>query len=260
MSLRGILFDLYGTLLVYGNMTDAWSDWLSTFYDLLKSQGLNLPKDNFALECDGFFSKDEQPGGENDLTELECRIKSLGRRLNLELHKDQLRPIADTIANAWQTHISIDPDAIPILSALKKNKMLGLVSNFDHPPHVRRILSNHGLESFFDTIIISSEVGVKKPDPAIFMIALEQTGLSQDEVVYVGDTDEDVAGAIAAGIQPIFIARAAHLTDRAALDFRVANGSEGFPKRISSKNEITVIKNLQEVLHITTHNQKRSAS
>jgi HAD superfamily hydrolase (TIGR01509 family) len=253
MSIQGIFFDLYGTLLVYGNMKQAWSDWLSTFYDLLKRQGLNLPKDSFALECDGFFSKVAPVGDENDLTELERRIKSLGRQLKLELDKDQLRSIADTIASAWQTYISIDPETIPVLTALKQNKKIGLVSNFDHPQHVRNMLIQYGIETFFDTIVISSEVGVKKPDPAIFSIALEQAGLLQNEVIYVGDTDEDVAGATAAGIQPIFIARPFNSTDRAALDYQVADSGTESLNHFSSKNEVTVIKRLQEILIITNH-------
>jgi putative hydrolase of the HAD superfamily len=251
MRIQGIFFDLYGTLLVYGDMKQAWSDWLSTFYDLLKRQGLNLPKDSFALECDGFFSKVAPVGDENDLTELEFRIKSLGRRLNLELDKDQLRPIADTIASAWQTHISIDPETIPVLTALKQNKKIGLVSNFDHPQHVRNMLTQYGMETFFDTIVISSEVGVKKPDPAIFSFALEQTGLSQDEVVYVGDTVVDVAGATAAGIQPIFIARPVNSTDSAALDYKVADSNTESPDHFLTKNEVKVVKSLRELLIIT---------
>jgi putative hydrolase of the HAD superfamily len=251
MHLKGIFFDLYGTLLVYGNMKQAWSDWLSIFYDLLKRLGLNLPKDAFALECDGFFGKVAPLGDENDLTELEWRIKSLGRRLGLELNIDQLRPIADRIASAWQTHISIDPDTIPVLRALKQNKKIGLVSNFDHPQHVRNVLVQYGIDIFFDTIVISSEVGVKKPDPAIFSFALEQTGLLQNEVIYVGDTDDDVAGAAAAGIQPIFIARPVNRTDSAALDYQTGNRSKESPNHIPLKNEVPVVKSLQEILVIT---------
>jgi putative hydrolase of the HAD superfamily len=251
MHLKGIFFDLYGTLLVYGNMKQAWSDWLSIFYDLLKRLWLNLPKDAFALECDGFFGKVAPLGDENDLTELEWRIKSLGRRLGLELNIDQLRPIADRIASAWQTHISIDPDTIPVLRALKQNKKIGLVSNFDHPQHVRNVLVQYGIDIFFDTIVISSEVGVKKPDPAIFSFALEQTGLLQNEVIYVGDTDDDVAGAAAAGIQPIFIARPVNRTDSAALDYQTGNRSKESPNHIPLKNEVPVVKSLQEILVIT---------
>ena len=251
MRVKGIFFDLYGTLLVYGNMKRAWSDWLSSFYDSLRERGLNLPKDAFALECDGFFSKAAPSGDENNLTELERRIKALVKRLNLELDDTQLRPIADTIADAWQTHISIDPDTVPVLKTLKQNKKIGLVSNFDHPQHVRNVLVHYGLDRFFDTIVISSEVGAKKPDPAIFSFALEQTGLLNNDVIYVGDTDDDVAGAIAAGIQPIFIARPINGTDRDALDYQADHRSKESTDHFSLKNEVKVVNSLQELLSIT---------
>ena len=253
MSPRGIFFDLYGTLLVYGNMKQAWSDWLSTFYDLLKKQGLNITKKAFSKECDGFFTTDEPVGSGDHLTALECRIKSLCQRQNLQLGQKELRHIADTIAEAWQIHISIDPETIPVLTSLKQNKTIGLVSNFDHPPHVRDILADYKLESFFDTIIISGDVGVKKPNPAIFSFALEQTGLSENEVIYVGDTNEDVDGAMAAGIRPIFLARPVQGTDNTALDYRSVHSGIDSPDPFSSKNEAKVIKSLQEVLSIANH-------
>ena len=253
MSLQGIFFDLYGTLLVYGNMKQAWSDWLSTFYDLLKKQGLNISREAFSKECNGFFSTDEPVAGGDHLTVLECRIKSLCQRLNLQPGHKELRHIADTIAEAWQNHITIDPETIPVLSSLKRNKTIGLVSNFDHPPHVRNILADYKLEAFFDTIIISGDVRVKKPSPAIFSFALEQTGLSKNEVIYVGDTNEDVDGAMAAGIRPIFLARPVQGTDNTALDYRSAHSGIDSPDHFSSKNEVKVIQSLQEVLIIANH-------
>lgn len=253
MSIQGIFFDLYGTLLVYGNMKEAWSDWLSTFYDLLKKQGLNISKDSFSYECDGFFSKDEPVGRKNNFSALEWRIKSLGERLNLHPGKKELRHIADTIAAAWQNHITIDPETIPVLASLKRNKIMGLVSNFDHPPHVRDILAHYKLEPFFDTIIISADVRVKKPNPAIFSFALAQTGLSKNEVIYVGDTDEDVAAAMAAGIRPIRLSRPVQGTENTALDYRSAQSGIDSSSHYSSKNEMKVIKSLQEVLIIANH-------
>ena len=251
MSVHGFFFDLYGTLLVYGNMKKAWSDWLSTFYHLLKKQGLSISEETFSQECEGFFSATAPASNEDHLTVLERRIQRLCQRLNHQLPKKGLGHIADAIADAWQTHIAIDPETMPILTALKqKKKMVGLVSNFDHPPHVRRILSHNGLENIFDTTIISSEVGVKKPDPAIFALALQQTGISAADAVYVGDTEADVAGAIAAGIHPIFIARPVNRTDSDALDFQVVYPKENLCENRSWQNEVTVISSLQEVLHI----------
>ena len=253
MSVQGFFFDLYGTLLVYGNMKKAWSDWLSTFYYLLKKQGLNISEETFSQECDGFFSAAAPTDNEDHLTVLECRIQRLCLRLNHEMPKEKLGHIADKIADAWQTHILIDPEAMPLLMALKqKKKMVGLVSNFDHPPHVRRILSHNGLANIFDTTIISSEVGVKKPDPGIFALALQQTGISPPDAVYVGDTEVDVVGAIAAGIHPILIARPVNRTDSNAFDFQVIYPNENLSETRSWGNEVTVISSLQEVLHITT--------
>jgi putative hydrolase of the HAD superfamily len=255
MRIQGVFFDLYGTLLVYGDMKQAWSDWLSTFYDLLKKQGLNIPKKSFAQRCDGFFSSrepapEENISDENNLTALERRIEVLCLQLNQKLGNKELRRIADKIAAAWQAHISIDPQTVPVISALKHNKTVGLVSNFDHPPHVRRFLSGNGLGNCFDTVIISGEVGVKKPDPAIFSFGLEQTGLAPDNVVYVGDTHEDVAGAIAAGIRPIFLARPHNRTKGNALDYRSAHVREDLPEKRSCRHEVTVIRSLQEILNI----------
>lgn len=252
MSVQGIFFDLYGTLLVYGNMKKAWSDWLSTFYHLLKKQGLKISEESFSQECDSFFSSSAPTGYKDHLTVLERRIQRLCQRLNHRLPKEELSHIADTIADAWQAQISVDPEAMAVLTALKQNKkIVGLVSNFDHPPHVRRILSHNGLGNIFDTTIISSEVGVKKPDPAIFALALRQTGISPADAVYVGDTEADVAGAIAARIRPIFIERPVNRTDSDALDFQVAYPIENLSEYRSWENEVTIISRLQEVLEIT---------
>lgn len=251
MSIQGVFFDLYGTLLVYGDMNQAWSDWLAAFYDLLKTQGLNISKASFSQKCDGFFSA-SAPTGENDkLTVLERRIQRLCAKLRHELRTAELRNIADRIAAAWQAHISIDPEAMAVLPDLKRHKIkIGLVSNFDHPPHVRRILSENGWADIFDTIIISGEVGVKKPDPAIFTLALQQTGVSQTDAVYVGDTNEDVAGAIAAGIRPIFITRTDNPTDGRALDFQMADHRPDFSQSRFLNNTVTVIQNLNELINI----------
>jgi HAD superfamily hydrolase (TIGR01549 family) len=57
---------------------------------------------------------------------------------------------------------------------------------------------------YFDTISWSEEMGVEKPDPRIFVLALERIGATAAEVVYVGDSvAADVEGAAGAGIIPI---------------------------------------------------------
>ncbi len=57
-------------------------------------------------------------------------------------------------------------------------------------------------------MVISGEVGIKKPSPEIFSIAIAETGLQPSEVAFVGDSiDDDMMGAAAAGLTPILIDR-----------------------------------------------------
>ena len=71
---------------------------------------------------------------------------------------------------------------------------------------VAAILEGLGLARHLDFIIDSSQVGVEKPDPRIFHIALERAGLAAAEAVYVGDLYSiDVVGARAAGLSAILM-------------------------------------------------------
>lgn len=82
---------------------------------------------------------------------------------------------------------------------------LAVISNADG--RVARFLERAGLADLFELILDSGELGVEKPDPRIFRLALDRLGLEPDEAVFVGDTWEvDVLGARAAGIRPIYLA------------------------------------------------------
>ena len=71
---------------------------------------------------------------------------------------------------------------------------------------VASILDGLGLGRYLDFVIDSSHVGVEKPDPRIFQIALERGGLDATEAVYVGDLYSiDVVGARAAGLAAILM-------------------------------------------------------
>lgn len=158
---------------------------------------------------------------DTDMTVFEKRIKALSVDLNMTISNNDISSIANLIAGKWQEEIHLDPDAIPTIRQLKKDKAIGLVSNFDHPPHVRQCLLHYDMHHLFDTIVISAEVGVKKPDPGIFDRALVETRMCANEVAYVGDTEEDVLAARAATMMPVLIRREDAATDATALDFSV---------------------------------------
>jgi HAD superfamily hydrolase (TIGR01549 family) len=244
---RGVFFDLYGTLLVFGDVLAAWDDWLSAFYVQLHTHGLAMSKAEFAEACDGFFGRPEPPPRGDGLTLYERRLAVFARELGLIPTAETIRAAASETIAAWGAHMPLDPDAIPVLETLKPHRTLALVSNFDHPPHVHTILSETGLIEFFDAVVISGEVGVKKPDPRIFAPALQQTGLQPHEVVFVGDAEGDVEGARAAGVRPILIQRGGVDKSWVADDFR---SDQQAPER--AFDDVQTISSLPELLTILT--------
>jgi HAD superfamily hydrolase (TIGR01549 family) len=244
---KGVFFDLYGTLLVFGDVLAAWDDWLSAFYEQLHAHGLAMSKEEFAEVCDGFFGRPEPPPRGDGLTLYERRIAVFAREVGLEPTAETIRAAARETIAAWGSYMLLDPDAIPALEALQPHKTLALISNFDHPPHVRTLLSETGLAEFFEAVVISGEVGVKKPDPRVFAPAFERTGLQPHEVVFVGDTEGDVEGARAAGVHPIRIQRGGVDKSWVADDFR---SNQQAPER--AVDDVQTISSLRELVAILT--------
>jgi putative hydrolase of the HAD superfamily len=83
---------------------------------------------------------------------------------------------------------------------------MGIVSNF--APTLKGILEDKGILSYFDPVIVSTEVGLEKPDPAIFELALERSGLEAKDILYIGDHDRnDIWAPNQVGIDAVKIKR-----------------------------------------------------
>ena len=88
-----------------------------------------------------------------------------------------------------------------VLDELKRRgHRLGVISNADGT--VEALLEDLGLRRHFEFVIDSGSVGVEKPNPRIFRMALERMGIEPGDAVYVGDLYEiDVVGARGAGMR-----------------------------------------------------------
>jgi HAD superfamily hydrolase (TIGR01549 family) len=105
---------------------------------------------------------------------------------------------------AWQPGHHLAPTTPVLLEALRDRGLkTGLISNgFDPPDLVRVELSRLGVAQLLDVIVMSGDVGVRKPDPAIFRYALERLGVAPENALMVGDKVAiDVAGAKALGMK-----------------------------------------------------------
>ena len=94
------------------------------------------------------------------------------------------------------------PDAHDVLSQLMAaGYKLAIISNASDCDNADRLIDAGKLRGYFDPIIISSAVGIRKPAPKIFDLVLSAWGLPANECVMVGDTlDADILGAQLAGL------------------------------------------------------------
>ncbi|MGQ7417733.1 HAD family hydrolase [Streptococcus suis] len=91
-----------------------------------------------------------------------------------------------------------------VLETLSKHYQLGIVAN--QSSSVRELLKEWGIESYFQLIILSEEVGLSKPDTTIFTLALQKANIPADRVVYVGDRyDNDILPAKSLGMWTVRI-------------------------------------------------------
>ena len=105
----------------------------------------------------------------------------------------------------WSPRIvRLVPGTLELLEYLKPKYHLHLITNgFQEVQHTK--LSGAGLEPYFDTLTVSEEVGVKKPNPEIFRYALRKASATAEESLMIGDEMAfDIDGARAAGMDTLF--------------------------------------------------------
>jgi putative hydrolase of the HAD superfamily len=117
--------------------------------------------------------------------------------------------LAEPLLALWQrTRVAVQtsyPHAAAVLARLRRHVRLALVTNGASDLQ-RRKLALSGLEAHFDVVVASCDIGIGKPDPAIFAVALDALGVQPSEAVMVGnDRDRDIAGADAAGVRGLWI-------------------------------------------------------
>jgi phosphoserine phosphatase len=99
------------------------------------------------------------------------------------------------------------PDAAPVLEALAARHPLALVTN-GMSDLQREKLAASGFGACFGAVIVSGELGVAKPDPAVFAAALEALDAPADGATMIGDSvGRDIEGALAAGLRPVWVNR-----------------------------------------------------
>ncbi|RIH92277.1 Phosphatase [Meiothermus granaticius NBRC 107808] len=112
--------------------------------------------------------------------------------------------VADYLKEHWQSPQvwPITPGAKEVLTELQSGGFkLGVVSNWDWT--LPGVLQATGLADFFDYIGVSALEGVAKPDPRFFQIVLDKLEVEPHQAIHIGDSEDDLKGALAAGVRPV---------------------------------------------------------
>ena len=216
---RGMLFDLFGTVITFdagrlpeltvlgervrstvGGLGDRLADWVpdtspAEFWRALMTVSETMARvraeDHVELPSRERFRRALELVGCEDERMLEAAV---------DLSRAHMAMIVHTTV--------LPPGHRGVLEAARARGPVALVSNFDDTGSVYDILRRHGIIGYFDTVVVSEAVGLRKPEPALVRIALRSLELDPTDALLVGDTfEEDVAAARGAGVDTAWIDR-----------------------------------------------------
>ena len=151
------------------------------------------------------------------------------RGLGLELEPALIERVMELEQEGWLDSVHIGPDVVPTLAVLRgRGLRLGVVSNAAYLPRLmKEQLTALGLANYFDAVTFSSEVGVRKPHPAIYADALRKLGADPSRTLFVGDrVREDVQGPQAQGMRAVLTREWRQEDDPGVADFTIQRLSE----------------------------------
>jgi epoxide hydrolase-like predicted phosphatase len=123
--------------------------------------------------------------------------ENVAQRLNLSIQQ------VNQLARNFYSGDQLDVDLIEYIQQLRESGFaVGLLSN--DSVELRPRLKNLNIEKLFDPLIISAEIGVMKPDARAYQTVLEKLDCSADMTIFIDDRQENVDGAAALGIYPVF--------------------------------------------------------
>jgi putative hydrolase of the HAD superfamily len=202
--LRAVLFDWGGTL-----MQDEWSDEITLEGNRAGLTALGRDGLPDAARFTEYMREHEAelfPAvGDDEIDIAAVMLQSFGDQ-GVDLTDDDIRAFLQAAHDVWSSYYTLAASTHALLEALRDRGLrLALVSNTASPPWLLQpVLDRQGLSDRVDAIVLSSEVGKRKPHAAIFERALAEVGAEPQEALHVGDRlDADVLGASRVGMKTV---------------------------------------------------------
>jgi putative hydrolase of the HAD superfamily len=204
--IKAIAFDLFNTLIVAER--GALEEALMRLMGGLAKNGLHPDFEPFkkayrdaAIRC---ITQANQDGIEtHNRFWISAALQHLGYAIAPE--DERISSAIESYFSAFLDFCHPVPDTLPMLKTLKGPYRLALLSNFTHAPAAVKLVHHLGLSRFFEVVLISGDIGYRKPHPLVFRKLIDALGGNRAEMLYVGDDPEaDIAGALSAGIRPVW--------------------------------------------------------
>ena len=208
-----LLFDLGGTLVTMSSAYrgDYWKRAVIRTILLLKGNGYNITPEDFEkefMEIRNAYVEFERKTCID--VEVRYQLSAALNRLGVPAQPGD-KIITETLHTIFQEVLEesrLYPDAIPTIKQLRQKYKVGLVTNNSSSDQVWWIIKKFKMKSLFQIILISADIGLRKPHLGIFTLALKQIHSKPSQTVYIGDSEfADIIGAKNAGMKTILIKR-----------------------------------------------------
>jgi len=206
-EIRGILFDSGHVL--NQSSTGHWfiSPRFFEYIEEEKYNAINKVKINTAFKKAGQYINSQSliKTKEDEYIHFNKYYEIFSSSLpELELKDEQINGLAKDLVYNMNKYIFFD-DALKIIPELKSKYKLAIVS--DAWPSLKDVYENKGLYNYFDSFVISSILGVTKPNEKMYLKALEELKLLPEQTVFIDDNLINCKGAMKLGIKGIFLCR-----------------------------------------------------
>lgn len=207
MNCKAVIFDYIGTLVNCRGYNMADSE--DNLYRALKAEGFSIEKQSFLEAYNSAHKKYRVVRYEHyqEVTNAVWVAEAL-TNIGFEVEADDGRVVAglDVFFQDFIDTLELREGAVELLEEVGKKYRRGLLSNFTYGPVIHKSLKKIGIRQHFDAIIVSEEVGWRKPSPVIFQDMLLRLGVANDEVLFIGDSPlEDIKGALDMDIKTVFV-------------------------------------------------------
>jgi putative hydrolase of the HAD superfamily len=227
-SIQGVIFDLGSTLIDFqGDYASIFPQSISALYDYLIEQDLALDRDRFVEHFERALREYHTRRDQDNIEQTTFSILSEVLQIVLDHQPEEgiLRAGLNEMYAISEAYWEPKPALHKTLATLaREGYRLGLLSNAGDEANVQRLIDKVAIRSYFDPILISAAIGLRKPDPETFRIILRAWKLPESTVIMVGDLLEaDILGANRAGIHSIWL----HGTDRASVERKPVDPKPG---------------------------------